>query len=560
MAVADKSRKTFRVVFIKPSHYDDDGYVIRWHRTVVPSNTLAVMYGLSRDLIERKVLGEDVDIVIDAYDETNTKIPVDKIIRDIKNSDGGGFVGFTGVQTNQFPRTVDMATRFRDAGIQVCVGGFHVSGCVALLPTIPPDIQHALDIGVSLFIGEAEGKLDGVFKDAYAGKMQPMYNYLSDLPAIESAPPPFLPAEMLGNAIGSISSFDAGRGCPFLCSFCSIINVQGNKSRRRTADDIEAIVRANAAQGITRFFITDDNFARNRNWEEIFDRLIMLRMDEGINIRLTLQVDTMCHKIKNFIDKAAAAGVGRVFIGMESINTDTLKATGKKQNRISEYRTMFQAWRKARIITCAGFIVGFPGDTPESVMRDVETIKRELPIDFLQQSFLTPLPGSMDHKALYEKGEWMDQDMNKYDLNHIVSNHPTMSREVWETTYWKAWNSFYSEEHIETIFKRARADGMSVGKALFLMLWFYSCIKYERLHPFEAGFFRHKSRHERRPELPVESPLIFYPKRIWEVSATVLKVSRLLYRWGVMRRRIHGDPNAVKYTDLSLTPVQDESR
>jgi radical SAM superfamily enzyme YgiQ (UPF0313 family) len=558
MAVQNENRKTFRVALIKPSHYDDDGYVIRWHRTVVPSNTLAVLYGLSQDLAERKVLGEDVDIVVDGYDETNTKIPIDQIIRDIKNSDGGGFVGFIGVQTNQFPRSIDMASRFRDAGLQVCIGGFHVSGCLALLSKIPPDIQHALDIGISLFIGESESKLDVVFKDAYAGKMKPMYNYLAELPAIESTPPPFLPAKMLERAIGSISSLDAGRGCPFLCSFCSIINVQGNKSRRRTADDIEEIVRVNAAQGITRFFITDDNFARNKNWEEIFDRLIWLREEQGMNIRLTLQVDTMCHKIRNFIDKAAKSGVSRVFIGMESINPDTLKAARKKQNRISEYRKMFHAWHKANIITCAGFIVGFPGDTPESVMRDIETIKRELPIDFLQLSFLTPLPGSMDHKHLYEKGEWMDQDMNKYDLNHIVSHHPTMSREVWEKTFWDAWNSFYSEEHIETVFKRARADGMSVGKALFLMLWFYSCIKYEHLHPFEAGFFRRKSRHERRPGLPLENPLIFYPKRLWQVVSTHVKVLLLLNRWGAMRRRIKSDPNAANYTDISLTPLQEE--
>ena len=93
---------------------------------------------------------------------------------------------------------------------------------------------------------------------------------------------------------------------------------------------------------------------------------------------------------------------------------------------------------------------------------------------------------------------------------------------------------------------------MSVGKALFLMLWFYVCIKYEHLHPFEAGFFRRKSRHERRPGLPLENPLIFYPKRLWQVVSTHVKVLLLLNRWGAMRRRIKSDPNAANYTDVSL--------
>ena len=84
---------------------------------------------------------------------------------------------------------------------------------------------------------------------------------------------PYMPPERVGRTLGMISSFDAGRGCPFLCSFCTIINVQGRKSRYRTADDIEALVRINVANGVRYFFITDDNLARNRNWESIFDRL-----------------------------------------------------------------------------------------------------------------------------------------------------------------------------------------------------------------------------------------------------------------------------------------------
>jgi len=251
--------KQFRVVLIKPSHYDDDGYVIQWHRSAVPSNTLAAMYGLTQDIIERRTLGEDVDILVDAYDETNTRILVKKIISRIKKA-GCGFVGFAGVQSNQFPRTMDMARVFRAAGIQVCIGGFHVSGCLSMLPEFPDDIREAQDLGISLFAGEAEGRLEEVFKDAYAGAMKPLYNYLSNLPSLENQSTPFLPADMLKRSMGTLTSFDAGRGCPFVCSFCTIINVQGRKSRRRSADDVEKIVRSNADQGVTRFFITDDNF------------------------------------------------------------------------------------------------------------------------------------------------------------------------------------------------------------------------------------------------------------------------------------------------------------
>ena len=164
---------------------------------------------------------------------------------------------------------------------------------------------------------------------------------------------------------GVLSSFDAGRGCPFQCSFCTIINVQGRKSRWRDADDIERIVRENAAQGITRFFVTDDNFARNRNWEADLrpaDRAA--RAARATACTFLIQVDMLAHQIPNFIEKARRAGCHYVFIGLESINPDNLVHMKKNQNRITEYRKMFQAWKEAGIVTYAGFIMGLPGDTP----------------------------------------------------------------------------------------------------------------------------------------------------------------------------------------------------
>jgi len=551
---AHSRSKIFHVVLIKPSHYDDDGYVIQWHRSAVPSNTLAAMYGLAQDVIARQVLGKDVDILVDTYDETNTRIPLKKIINNIHRA-GAGFVGFAGVQSNQFPRTMDMARQFRKAGIQVCIGGFHISGCLSMLPELPADIREAQDLGISLFAGEAEGRLEEVFQDAYAGTMKPLYNYLSNLPGVEGEPTPFLPASMLTRSMGTLTSFDAGRGCPFVCSFCTIINVQGRKSRRRSADDIEKIVRMNADQGVSRFFITDDNFARNRDWEEIFDRLIMLQEKEGMTIRLTIQVDTMSHKIPRFIEKAGKAGVRRAFIGLENINPDNLKAAGKKQNKITEYRKLMQAWRNVGVMTCAGYILGFPTDTPERIIRDIEVIKRELPVDLLEFFFLTPLPGSADHQDLHRHGVWMDPDMNKYDLNHVTTGHANMSREEWERVYQLAWDTYYTPEHIETVLKRARASGISVGKMMFLMLWFYGCHKFEGLHPLEGGYFRHKYRLDRRPGMPIENPFLFYPRRVWEVVRAHVGIAAMLLKFARVRRRIKADPAAFDYTDAALTPV-----
>ncbi|MFQ5534793.1 MAG: B12-binding domain-containing radical SAM protein [Sphingomonadales bacterium] len=554
--MSKRGNKAFQLVLIKPSHYAGDGYVLRWLRTVIPSNSLAALYGLALDCARRRVLGPDTEIVIDSIDETNSRVNVKRIVRSIRRA-GGGLVGFVGVQSNQFPRTMDLARQLRAEGIQVCIGGFHVSGCLTMLPGIQPDLQEALDLGMSLFAGEAEGRLDRVLLDARAGNMASIYDHLGDLPSLADAPTPFLPAERLTRTHGSQASFDAGRGCPFQCSFCTIINVQGRVSRRRTPDDVERIIRANLAQDIRRFFITDDNFARNKDWEAIFDRLIELREDEGIKMTFTIQVDTLCHRISGFIEKAARAGVKKVFIGLENINPEALAAASKKQNKITEYRAMMQAWRNVGVITFAGYIIGFPGDTPESIAHDIRVIQRELPVDILEYFMLTPLPGSADHKALFEKGVPMEPDMNKYDLTHITTGHARMSADEWQGAFWSAWTTYYSPEHTETLLRRAVASGISARKMAFMVLWFRGCATIEGVHPLEGGFFRLKFPSDRRPGLPVENPLLFYLKYGGEIVTKHLRYLRLILQYRAMIRGIRRDPDAASYSDLALAPVTD---
>jgi len=502
------------------------------------------------------VLGPDVDIVVTAIDETNTRVRPQEIIRKIRDASGFGLVGLVGVQSNQFPRALDIARPLRAASVPVVIGGFHVSGSIAMLPETPPELQRALDMGVTLFAGEAEHRIDELLRDAAAGTLRPIYNHMNDLPSIEGSPVPFQEQGNLRRNFFSMTSFDAGRGCPFQCSFCTIINVQGRKSRRRSPDDVEMIIRRNVAQGIYRFFITDDNFARNKDWEGILDRIIKLREVEGIEpIRLTIQVDTQCHKIPNFIDKARRANVFNMFVGLENINADTLIAMKKRQNKISEYRALFLACKKARILTMAGYILGFPNDTPESIIHDIEIIKRELPVDLLEFFFLTPLPGSEVHQKLTAEGAWMDPDLNKYDLNHAVSHHPVMSKADWEAVHRKAWQTYYTPEHIVTVMRRSVAFGLPYQRTLEGLTYFHHFTAHERVHPLEGGFFRIRRRRDRRPELGRENPLTFYPRFALETVGNFVALWRFYAKFRAVGRSIEADPNRFAYTDKALTPV-----
>ena len=149
---------------------------------------------------------------------------------------------------------------------------------------------------------------------------------------------------------------------------------------------------------------------------------------------------------------------------------------------------MLQKWRSHGAITFAGYILGFPADTKESILRDIEIIKRELPLDILEFFFLTPLPGSEDHRKQLKKGVWMDADINKYDLNHRVSHHSKMSDTEWEEAYRAAWDAFYTPDHIRTILRRAAAIPNGRPKQILsTIMWFKLMIDHEGVHPLEGG-------------------------------------------------------------------------
>jgi radical SAM superfamily enzyme YgiQ (UPF0313 family) len=305
---------------------------------------------------------------------------------------------------------------------------------------------------------------------------------------------------------------------------------------------------------VRNFFITDDNLARNQNWEPIFDRLIAMREGEGLKFWIVGQVDTMAHKIRGFVEKAARAGVNRVFIGLENINPESLKEARKGQNQIAEYRAMLQAWHRVGTLTYAGYILGFPGDTPQSIERDIRIIQRELPIDVLEFFILTPLPGSADHKKLHLAGVEMERDMNRYDVVHVTTRHPKMTDEELLGIYNRAWDLYYSPEHVETVLRRAKGWGYDTHNMMWKLLTFHAPPLFERVHPLEGGLFRRKYRRDRRPGMSRENPFVFYARYGWEIAVKHARFARLYWQYRRTLKRVQRDPRP--YTDTAMNPVQ----
>jgi radical SAM superfamily enzyme YgiQ (UPF0313 family) len=521
--------RTLRVVLIKPSRYDAEGYVVRHVFGTLPSNTLAVLHALVHDaVVERRALGPRVQLDVEVYDENVHRVPVARIVRRARRRDEKTLVLLCGVHTAHFPRAADLARDFRAAGIAVALGGFHVSGSLAMLPEIAPEIRALMDQGVAVVAGELEERADALLLAAFEGKLEPLYDFLSDRPDLGRAPPPRIDRNYLRRFPGyTMVTLDASRGCPFTCSFCAIINVQGRSMRARTAETIARTIEHHyRAHGLDHHFFTDDNFSRNPEREAILDALIELREERGVPVLFDMQVDTAAYRIRGFVERAARAGCQQVFIGMESIDAVNLAAASKRQNTPARYGEMIERWRGQGIVTQVGYIIGFPNDTKDSVARDVEAIETEVRPDLVNFFMLTPLPGTEDHRELVRRGVALDPDLNRYDTCHAVAPHPRMSAEEWSEAFRGAWLRFYRLENVRAILARAHPRAR---RHLFKALcWYRQAALVQQAHPLVSGYWRKRDRRSRRPGVTPEGP---FTAR-WRGAARTARSARSWWRFG----------------------------
>ena len=160
--------------------------------------------------------------------------------------------------------------------------------------------------------------------------------------------------------------------------------------------------------------------------------------------------------------------------------------------------------------------------------------------------------------AIKAKGVDMDADLNKYDLEHAVTDHPTMSREELEAIYQEAWSIYYTPEHIETLLRRAIVTKIPLMSFIKVLVQFTTMMQVEKVHPLQSGLFRLKHIAERRPGLPPESVLAFYPRFLWSLVANNLKLVSTIWWMLKLKRRIERDPDRLRYMDQALTPVRDD--
>ncbi len=344
--------------------------------------------------------------------------------RDVKDVD---LVGIS-VDSKTARRSYDIADAYRRRGVRVVMGGIHATAC--------PDevLQHA----DSVVLSEAEDLWPHVLSDFKAKKLQPIYK--GPLPDLGGRPPPrrdifrskkYIPFQVVQTM----------RGCPYPCEFCSVSTQNGVTMRFRPADEVVSELRSLGKM----ILFADDNVMIHRAYsKELFTKMIPLRK------HWIGQCSLAAVKRLENIQLMAESGCKALFIGFESIDEETVKFTGKRQNKPSQYKEVMDMLHAHGISTWGSFVFGFDTDDPEVFDRTAE-FGVDMKLTMALYAILTPYPGTSlytrlrNERRLTDERWWLRRD---HDAGSPYFLPKRMSREQLREGWVRAWTKFYSWPNI----------------------------------------------------------------------------------------------------------------
>lgn len=335
-------------------------------------------------------------------------------------------VGIT-VTVDTLPAAIKIAKVFRENGSIVVAGGIHIT---TAFDTIPED---SFDV---LCVGAAEGTWEHIVKDYELGKLEKIYMCDKSISGKDIVSPAY---DMIKSSEYLYCNIiHTSRGCPFQCDFC----YNSGKNHRYMNRDIEAVLKDIEKISSKHIMFVDDNFVGNPAWtREFLKRIKPLKLKWNAAVSLNVAEDL------EMLDLMKESGCQSLFIGFESINSDSIHNVHKIQNDIQKYETAIKAIHDRGIMINASFVFGLDGDTKETFRYTLEWIVKNK-IETVTSHILTPYPGTELYQQLEKQGRITSKDLSLYNTAHVVFEPKGMSaQELYDGYIW-IYKQIYSFKNI----------------------------------------------------------------------------------------------------------------
>ena len=339
---------------------------------------------------------------------------IDENVEPLPDDDHADFVGISMMLTAQVKRGWAIADRFRQRGVKVICGG------IAAMLHAEETMTHA----DSVFLGEAEGRMEQVFDDFRHNRLRKVYDYLTDPPPIASVGPARRSILNYGlynyKGVQMVDLVHASRGCRFNCYPCCVSYLGGRKFRPRP---IDRVVEEMAGIDNNRLFVVDNSLAQDKAWElDLFREMIPLKKK------------WCCHPIENdddVLDLAAQAGAWYVYQAI----FDTSDYIRDRIRRYHDYGIGVEGT----------ILLGMDHHREDDIERLIDFLM-EVDLDLAEFTVLTPFPHTRAFEDLSREGRILSGDWDDYTTDKVVFQPRRMSPERLQELYAQAWDRFYREE------------------------------------------------------------------------------------------------------------------
>ena len=352
--------------------------------------------------------------------------------------------------TAQVPEAHELADQLRARGIQVAMGGLHVS-------VLPGEARAHADY----VVGEGENVWPEVVRAVERGESGRTWDSAGFAP-VDAAALPVPRYDLLVGRPCNRFTVQTSRGCPWRCDFCGSSVMLQRPYRKRPVEHVVRDIQSIIDLGLDPFIeFADDNTFVDKRWGKELCRALA-----PLGVRWFTETDISVADDDELLDLMAASGCRQVLIGLESPGAAELARVEMKANfkqrRAHDYAAAVRRIQ-ARGVTVNGcFVLGLDEQTP-AVFDRVLAFAEETGLYDVQATVMTPPPGTPLYNRLRRDGRLIDETAWRTCTLFDVNFHPArMSVDELRQGMYHLTERLYTDAAVKRrrrMFFAARAEG-----------------------------------------------------------------------------------------------------
>ena len=398
-----------KILLIQPSPYDQNGQPIKKNKLYFVGLALPLLAAMTPEEYE-------VEIILE-------------IIEDIPWDTDADIIGIS-TMGHGVIRSIDIAKTFKENGKTVILGGYMASIME----------EEATKYCDAVVVGDAELVWGDLLKDYEQGNLKQIYEKnLTE--GILSTPLPRFDL-ILDKKLGDFLPVQAGRGCPNVCSFCSVACLYEGHYIKKPLEEVIRDIKHIKSLGYRKFLLLDDNIFSDRKYLGE-----LLKEIKALNMKWMSQCDIRIGREDDLLKELKKSGCTTLSFGIESISRESLIGMNKGWANPAEYPQLIKNIQDHGIDVSTEMVVGGDGDTVESIKATKDFIE-DNKISVPRFYILTPIPGTKFFKDIVKQNRLIKDDIYSFDGTEAVHKPQNMTPEELTKAYWDLYNSLFTYKSI----------------------------------------------------------------------------------------------------------------